>query len=164
MGSSNSTLKKQIVYYYLFHKQLENIFQFGQNPLYLLNYANGNQQQKQFYVIDKNLVEDWKRYCKYDMYKIYFDEIYINNNNIEEYKNQIEKKCDELIKTLGLKDIKEEFHNYGTGLSNWFSRNILRLKDFDNLLDEKSYEYFKNNLIQSEYTNIKGIITKVIMN
>ena len=54
---------------------------------------------------------------------------------------------------------KEEFHNYGTGLSNWFSRNILRFKDFDNLLDEKSYEYFKNNLIQSESTNIKGIIT-----
>ena len=46
MGSSNSTLKNQIIYYYLFHKQIENIFQFGQNPLYLLNYANGNQQQK----------------------------------------------------------------------------------------------------------------------
>ena len=159
MGSSNSTLKKQIIYYYLFHKQLENIFQFGQNPLYLLNCANGNQQQKQFYVIDKNLVEEWKRYCKYDMYKSYFDEININNNNIEEYKKQIDKKCEELIKTLELKDIEDEFYNYGTELNNWFSRNILRLEDFDNLLDEKSYEHFKNNLVQSESTNIKGIIT-----
>ena len=28
---------------------------------------------------------------------------------------------------------------------NWFSKNILTLENFDNILDEKSYDYFKKN-------------------
>ena len=64
MEDSNSILTNQIKYYYLFHKQIENIFQSGQNPLYTSNYDYyGKPKIKLFYVLDTNLLDMWKNYC-----------------------------------------------------------------------------------------------------
>ena len=159
MGVKNSYLKKQIKHYYIFHKQIEDFFKKGRNQLYNLINKSKKAQLENFYVIDKNLIDKWKKECKYDIYKTYFDEINIDNNNFAQYKNKIEKKRDELTKTLelGIRDYK--FNNPENIVDNWFMRNTLQLEHFDNLLDENSYQYFKDNLSNKNETNIKGIFT-----
>ena len=52
MGNNISTLKKQIIYYYLFHKHLENILQFVKNQLSLLKCANGNHKREKLYIFN----------------------------------------------------------------------------------------------------------------
>ena len=39
------------------------------------------------------------------------------------------------------------------------TKNILKLEDFDNILDEETYRNIRNNLMYNEKTDIKGIIT-----
>ena len=159
MGSTNDTIKNQIIYYYLFHKQIENLFEHGYNPFYRKNNNNNQLNIEHFYVIEKNLVKVWKTYCNYDIYKNYFDEIKLKNNNIELYKEQMKIIIDKLKKEIKLENILWKFNSDINNECKWSSRNILKLEDFDILLNEKGYEYFKNNLKKNYKTGIKGIIT-----
>ena len=155
-------MKNQIIHYYLFHKQIEKIFENGYNPFYINN--NNQVKLEKFYVIDKILVEQWKNNCQYTTYKFNFEQIEIDSNN-KKYISLLEKKYDKTNKELKLNDIQSSFWN-GLVDYQWCSKNILSLENFDYLLDEKTYEYFKVNLqFDNQKSDITGIITndKIIL-
>ena len=52
-----------------------------------------------------------------------------------------------------------KFKNSRNGSNKQLTKNILKLEDFDNILDEKTYRNIRNNLMYNEKTDIKGIIT-----
>ena len=55
MGNNDSNLKHQIIYYYLFHKQIESIFNKGYNPFYTKNNSN-ELKTENFYVINSEII------------------------------------------------------------------------------------------------------------
>ena len=52
-----------------------------------------------------------------------------------------------------------KFKNSRNGSNKQLTKNILKLEDFDNILDEKTYRNIRNYLMYDETTDIKGIIT-----
>ena len=94
MGSSNSKLTDQILYYYLFHKKLELFFSGQFNPFFEKD-KDGISFEK-YYIVDKDLLSTWKWYCDYDIHKEYLDKIGIYNIKIEDYV----KQCQKIIQTL----------------------------------------------------------------
>ena len=56
-------------------------------------------------------------------------------------------------------DIKETFYNGIYTESNWYGKSKLQIEDFDNIIDEEAFEYFKENLDKKLASNIQGIIT-----
>ena len=156
MGSSDSNLKKQIIHYYIFHKKIERFFENGYNPFFKNEKKELNIER--FYVIDRYLVQTWKQYCNYIMFKTYFDEIKFKSN-LKKYKEELEKKFDETNKELKLENLYWEKNLNNTGELIWFSKSILELRHFNNIIDEESYKYFKNNLKFRKKSEIKGIIT-----
>ena len=156
MGSSDSNLKNQVIHYYIFHKKLEMFFKHGYNPFFMKD--NRELKIQKFYVIDKYLEENWKVYCNYFVFKTYFDEIKFNDN-LEKYKDKLEKKFDKTNKEFKLGDINGKLDLKNISQYKWFKRNILELKHFDNILDEESYQYFKQNLRFKKNSEIKGVIT-----
>ena len=164
MGNSN-LLRNQIIHYYLFHKKLELFFNSRYNPFY-----NNNSKKlkiEHFYVMSKGLVRTFKRYWNYHLFKDLFDGVNINDCefDIDKYKSQLEKKFDEINLKLKLEKMPENFVVKGDIENKWFSRNILILENFDNVLDEKSYGYFKKNIEINKKSEIKGAITndKIIL-
>ena len=157
MGNTHPNLKKQIIHYYIFHKKVERFFENGYNPFFMDK--NKELKIECFYIIDRYLVEQWKNYCNYFMFKAYFDEIKFNKDYFDKYKEELKKKFDETIKGLnfGNLELAKNFEYEGQYI--WSSRNILELKHFDNILDEKSYKYFKDILTFKKKREIKGIIT-----
>jgi len=158
MGVYESNLKKQIVHYYLFHKQIECFFNSGFNPFCLYK----NPIIERFYVVDSNLVQYWKDYCNYEKYKKLFDKVKMNSDDIEGYKNYLEKVFD---KKNRKPDIQFQCMNEGVGESVFCSKNILNLEDFDDLVDEENYQYFLTNLHNFKKSEIKGVLTteKIIL-
>ena len=156
MGSSDSNLKKQIIHYYIFHKKLERFFTKGYNCLFMNEKKELNIEC--FYVINKNLVDNWKYYCNYFIFKAYFDEVKFNSD-FKKYKEELKKIFDKTNETLKLNDLNWDINLNNTWEFKWFSRNILELRHFDNIIDEESYKYFKNNLKFRKKSEIKGIIT-----
>ena len=157
MGSSTSNLENQITYYYLFHKKLERFFLAGYNPFY--DQKKGELKVEKFYIINKNLLHMWKNYCNYGLFKSNLDEIHLNNGDIEKYKDDVIKITKTLIKTLGIQDIPFNYYNDLTVECKWYSRNILQFEHFDNIVDEKTYEYFETNIQNKFLSDIQGIIT-----
>ena len=160
MGAKPGTIQNQIIYHYLFHKELENFFKFGTNPLHPLNFENEIIRERELYILDKNVLDEWKKFCQYDLFKYYFNEIKMNDN-IEQYKSKLENTCDELSQTLGLRNVDNhlKFKNSRNGSNKQLTKNILKLEYFDNILDEETYHNIRNNLMYDETTDIKGIIT-----
>ena len=156
MGSSDSNLKNQIIHYYIFHKKIEWFFGNGYNRMFKNDKNELNIER--FYVLDRDLVKNWKQYCNYYMFKTYFDDIKFTGN-LKKYKEELEKKFDETNKELKLDDLYWIINLNNKGELIWFSRNILELKHFDDIIDEESYKYFKNNLKFRKKSEIKGIIT-----
>ena len=133
MGAASGTIQDQIIYHYLFHKELENFFKFGTNPLHPLNFENEIIRERE-YILDKNVIDEWKKFCQYDLFKYYFNEIKMNDN-IEQYKSELENTCNKLSKTLGLRNVDNhlKFKNSRNGSNKQLTKNILKLEDFDNI-------------------------------
>ena len=53
MGAASGTIQDQIIYHYLFHKELENFFKFGTNPLHPLNFENEIIRERKLYIGQK---------------------------------------------------------------------------------------------------------------
>ena len=74
-----SQKSKQIINYYLFHKKIDFIFNFGTNPLYKSpekNFFNsGNNILEKFYIIDINWINSWKKYSNYNSAITYLEKI-----------------------------------------------------------------------------------------
>ena len=157
MGSGSSNLTNQILTYYLFHKRLELFFNCQNNP-FIQNNKEGMKVEK-YYIIQKELIELWKDYCNYSLHKTYLDEINFYNTNIESYITNIKDSIEKLNKELNKTDIKETFYNGIYTESNWYGKSKLQIEDFDNIIDEEAFEYFKENLDKKLASNIQGIIT-----
>ena len=157
MGSGSSNLTNQILTYYLFHKKLELFFNCQNNP-FIQNNKEGMKVEK-YYIIQKELIELWKDYCNYSLHKTYLDQINFYNTNIESYITNIKDSIEKLNKELNKTDIKETFYNGIYTESNWYGKSKLQIEDFDNIIDEEAFEYFKENLDKKLASNIQGIMT-----
>ena len=157
MVSNSYELTNQILYYYRFHKKLELFFKGQYNP-FILNNKDGIKLES-YYIISKNVLEKWKVYCNYFLYKTNLDNIDFHNMTIEEYMNKLERKIRQLNLELGKNDILNTYSNDVTSESNFYSKSRLQLENFDNILDEKAYECFRRFFSDRLNSNIKGIIT-----
>ena len=157
MGSGSSNLNNQILTYYLFHKKLELFFSGQYNPFFQKN--NEGIKLENYYIISKDLIEPWKEYCQYSLHKNYLDKIDFYNTGIEKYVNLLENEIKQLNNSLCIVDISDAYTNGANTDCNWYSRSKLQIENFDNIIDEKAFEYFKKNLDEKITSNIQGIIT-----
>ena len=156
MGSNSSNLRSQILYYYLFHKKLELFFT-GQNNPFIQNNKEGMKLEN-YYIIDRNLIYQWMNYSEYSMHKTYLDSIEYNCD-FKDYIKKLEETIEGLNKVLKKYDIPYSFTNGLHTDCNWYSRTRLQIENFENIIDEKAFEFFKKNLNEKINSNIKGIIT-----
>ena len=155
MGSSNNK-KDQIINYYLFHKKIECIYKNKYNP-----FASAEVGLEKFFVVKKELVKIWMAHFDYNLYKYYFDEIFDFlkcNNNFSNFKPLIEQKYDTLQNVGNEGKFGKQYNDNNFEETMWFNKNILTLENFDNLLDEATYYYFKSCLSSSLNSEIEGII------
>ena len=156
MGSDN-TKKAQIINYYIFHKKIECIYKNRYNP-----FASAQDGTEKFFVVKKELVKYWMAHFNYIMYKQYFDDIFDSlkfNNDFSKFKLFIEKKYDSLQEMEKMGIFGKQFNDNNIEETVWFNKNLLTLENFDNLLDEETYEYFKNYLTSNLNSEIEGIIS-----
>ena len=157
MGNDTNNPENQITYYYLFHKKLERFFLAGYNPFY--SQKNGKFKIEKFYIINKDLLYMWKNYCNYDVFKSNLELIDLNDGNIDKYNDDVKKTVKSLINALDMKNIEYSFDNDWTVESKLYSRNILQFEHFENILDQRTYEYFEIILQNKFISDIQGIIT-----
>ena len=150
-------LKNQILYYYLFHRKLELFFKGQYNP-----FDENNKERiklEKYYIISKDFLEKWKESCNYYLYKTYLDKVDFYDITIEEYMKELEQKIRQLIFELKPNNILKIYSNEVFSEYNFYSKSILKIEDFGNIIDEETYEYFKDILSEKIKSNIKGIIT-----
>ena len=155
MGSSNNK-KDQIINYYLFHKKIECIYKNKYNP-----FASAEVGLEKFFVVKKELVKIWMAHFDYNLYKYYFDEIFDFlkcNNDFSNFKLLIEQKYDTLQNFGNKGKFEKQYNDNNFEETMWFNKNILTLENFDNLLDEATYDNFKSCLSSSLNSEIEGII------
>ena len=157
MGCISYNLTNQILYYYLFHKKLELFFTRQYNPF--INNNNESIKLENYYIISKDLIKKWEIYCNYYLYQAYLDKMNLYNISLEEYIYNVRTAIEKLNKELTNNDIYDKFKSGANVDTNWCSRNILKKEDFDNIIDETAYQYFKIILPKNLISNIKGIIT-----
>ena len=157
MGSSNSRLTNQILYYYLFHKKLELFFSGQYNPFFQDN--NEEIKLESYYFVNPALLQQWKNYCFYDLHRYYLNEIDIYNFNLDKYISVLEDSITKVNYQNQIENISDKFYNIFAGESNWYSKTKLQKEDFECIIDEKTYEYFKKNLENELQSFISGIIT-----
>ena len=100
----------------------------------------------------------WKEYCSYDLHKKSLDKINIYNIKKEDYIEKLQGNINSLNEKLGKQDISEKIYNIFEEF-NWCCKCKLQYVSFDNIIDEKTYQYFKNNLENKLDYNIQGLIT-----
>ena len=155
MGSDN-TKKAQIINYYIFHKKIECIYKNRYNP-----FASAQDGTEKFFVVKKELVKYWMAHFSYIMYKQYFDDIFDSlkfNNDFSNFKLFIEEKYDSLQKIEKMGIFGKQYNDNNIEETVWFNKNLLKLENFDNLLDEETYKNFKSYLTSSLNSEIEGII------
>ena len=157
MGAGNSILTNQILYYYLFHKKLEVFFKGQYNPFFQI-YKEEIKLDK-YYIINKEIITIWKDYCSYDLHKKSLDKINIYSINIEDYIEKLQRKINSLNEKLGKQYISEKYYNDISKESNWYSQSKLQYENFDNIIDENTYQFFKSIFSKELVSNILGIIT-----
>jgi len=156
MGNSSDVLNNQILYYYLFHKKLELFFNRQHNPFFEIN--KKEIKLDKYYIIDKKLLYSWKEYSYYDFHKYYLNTIKWNNYSFEEYIKKLESTIKKVNEESSINNIATLFDNPGAD-SEWYNNNKLQKENFENVIDEKTYEYFKYIFKNELNSNIKGIIT-----
>ena len=149
---------EQIAYYYLFHKKIELIFQQGENHLY--NYLSKNyftkfflnsdvNEKQNFYIIDDNWIKNWKYYVNYNCAKKYLDTINVfEYKNEDDYMKEIKERCDNMILTGEISNDSNNLPFIFIKDNNLFVNNFihkikLNLEYLDSLIDEKTYDLFK---------------------
>ena len=136
--------KKIIINYYLFHKKIEDILSKGQSQINDYNKSNkilGGYDARKFYLLNISLVDKWKNYVDYDITKGTLDKLF-NESDLEG--------------NIPLQDkpfIYNYTYNYSSATYNKFiSNNLLKIKDFDYLIDEKTYKEFKDKIMKNNYS------------
>ena len=168
----------EISAYYIFHKKIELIFHHNSNHFYQYNYKNmivkffsndDINKCQNFYLIEKNFIQNWETYVNYQTAKQYLDKINaLKYNTEEEYISEINEMCNNMVLTGEIKeDSKNTYkpfliNNNGYDLRNFINKIIYNLDDFDYLIDENtlnlfySYEGFVEK--ELEQNRIEGLI------
>ena len=166
---------EQITNYYIFHKQIECIFNSGANPIFqkksffdFLSLDKNNAQN--LYVVDKNWINCWKKYSGYNLTYSYLEKDQnLDFTSEENCKNEIKEICNNMILMNQITESEEykppsmDNESYG---NRFIHKLILNLEDFDCLVDEKTFNLFKK--LSSDYSffsfadnktiNLKGIL------
>ena len=157
MGNASSNLTNQILNYYLFQKRLELFFDGHFNP----NIENKKEkiELENFYIISQDLLDKAKEYFNYPIYKACLDNVEFNNIKKEEYINKLKEEINNINKQFQNTEINKTYNNGLNAECTWYSRTKLQKEHFDNIIDEATYECFKDYLTNKLYPNVKGIIT-----
>ena len=157
MGNASSNLTNQILNYYLFQKRLELFFDGHFNP-----YTENKKEKielENFYIISQDLLDKAKEYFNYPIYKACLDNVEFNNIKKEEYINKLKEEINNINKQFQNTEINKTYNNGLNAECTWYSRTKLQKEHFDNIIDEATYECFKDYLTNKLYPNVKGIIT-----
>ena len=157
MGSASSNLANQILYYYLFHKKLELFFAGQYNPF--IKSSKENIKLENYYIINEGVLKGWKEYSNYYVFKDYLDKIDLDGINLEEYINKIKEAIEKMNRELGQTEIIKTYNNGLNTERNWYSMSRLQEESFDNIIDEATYKFLKDNFNNKLCSNVKGIIT-----
>ena len=145
---------KQIKYYYLFHKKIYNIFNYGLNPFYknpektLINIilAKDINVLEYFYILDINWINSWKKYSQYNSAILNLNDIKENLDDEEKFKKEIKERCDNMILTGEINN-SEKFKpsqiKYNSSGKIFIHKIYYNLEDFDCLVDEKTFDLFQ---------------------
>ena len=108
---------KEILNYYIFHKKIELIFNYDLNPFYkylskgVLSYIFLNDDinvRQEFYIVEKNFINNWKTYVNYSTAKKYLDSVDYNNfSTEEEYIKELKELVDNMVLTEEISNTKK---------------------------------------------------------
>ena len=167
-----SNFSKKIVKYYLFQKKIEDFFVNEQNKnkdynVDQLIQENQLNKIKNFYILDYEWIQNWKSNSRYNVVKYELDQIYDpNNKNII---NDLETKCHILEDGGGAIDDRTPLTYSSFSFTLFVSNPALKLKDFECLLDEETFNLFQGGGFfgffkrKNVVSNIEGIISKDII-
>ena len=163
---------KQIKYYYLFHKKIYNIFNYGLNPFYknpektLINIilAKDINVLEYFYILDINWINSWKKYSQYNSAILNLNDIKENLDDEEKFKKEIKERCDNMILTEEInksEKFKPSQIEYNSSGKIFIHKIYYNLEDFDCLVDEKTFDLFQefSGPQKNEPFSIRGIIS-----
>ena len=145
-----------IIYYYLFHKKIENFIKKGISPLIK------NNNLIYIYLINPKWIKAWKSINNYDNIKLQFDSIKENNDNL--LLNKLKILLNKLIQGKKIDIEKNENPPNEDNIEFekiFFGLNFLKDEVFDYLIDYDTYKLLFNNLNPLNYFNssfIKGLI------
>jgi len=156
MGFGMENINEKIYRYYLFQKKLEYFINFKTNPFFKSN----DIKIETFYVINKKYIKHWKEIIGYNNAKNYLDQIGIED--INNYINQIKSACSNIENKVDIYDYDEKMNDKDNYMSycSFISRIIFENEQFENLVDEKTFNLFNDGSSSSKKPYIiKGIIT-----
>ena len=155
---------EQIINYYIFQKQIENIIKKGENPL------NHQTKETWIYILNLQWIKKWKIYTNYEEIKKELDLIEDNDEN--SLITKLNERCELLIE-YGMIDNSKDLQpgNYDEYNHLDFGNKVLGLQFFKDevleaLVDEKTFSSFFG-IFEKIYNfnsiiSIKGIITNQI--
>ena len=163
--SISSKKIEQITHFYLFHKQIELIFNFGINFLYKKQssffwLSAKKEPNDNFYIIDINWINSWKNYSGYNKFLNYLEKRENKFNSEKELKKEIEEICNNMVLTGEITDSEyckpPSWNNESYG--NLFIHKIFyNLEDFDCLVDEETFNFLKELANDLIYLNQKQL-------
>jgi len=157
MGAGHN-INEKVFSYYFFQKKIECLLNLKKNPFFK---SNGEDLKSgKFYVINKEKVQEWKYNIGYVAAKYYLDKIRIKDT--EKYINQLKNWCIHLEENKVIEDYNFQMNDNDNLYSylRFISKIKLGAENFENLIDEKTFDLFNNNkLNKTKSYLIKGIIT-----
>ena len=160
-----SKFTKRIISYYIFHKRIEEVFNFIKNQMDEYdNYINHDEFKNiKLYILDDDWIQYWKACAEYNSIKEELDKLH-NPNNPKNIKN-LERSCQNFINIHSIVEYNSQFNNNENEFNKFISNNNLSLENFDDLIDEKTYDLFNKSFKNPSNNDkkIKGIITRKII-
>ena len=132
--------------YYLFHRKIEDILSKGKSQITEYDKSKGilNYNIQTFYLLNISLVESWKKYVDYQKRKSSLDNFYHESDS-----EHLQK-----IYTYKPFSYNHYYNDNSATYQKFISNNkLLEIKDFDYLVDEKTYDEFKNEIQKSDYSS-----------
>ena len=114
------------------------------------------------YIIDLVWIKNWKEYSGYNSVFKNFENIKQSTQNSEkEFEEEIKEMCDNMVLTQEINNIdnnKSYPMDNGSYGYKFIHKIIFELEDFDSLVDENTYNLFKE--LSGEFDNTKTICIK----
>ena len=158
-----SKFAERIISYYLFHKEIQSVFENENQEFknYSIDLFENEIKIQKLYILDNDWIIYWTNYAEYNTIIEELDKEYFLNNHENIKLFQI--KCQNIINSKNIQEFEHSFNNNNKAYTNFISKNILNLKDFNNIVDEKTYKILKK-LSYENYFNKQNYIEGIIWN